>query len=120
MKKNDWILAGAVLAAALCLFLWQRTGRKEGSLISVSVDGQITDTYSLSSDQTVLIRGADGFCRLTIRDGKASVTEASCPDELCVMQKEISSQGETIACLPNRILITVEKGGESDYDAVAQ
>ena len=54
-----------------------------------------------------------------IRDGKADVTEADCPDKLCVLQGKISRSGQTIICLPNKTMVTI-KGGKSEYDGVAQ
>jgi len=45
---------------------------------------------------------------LVISDGKASVLEASCPDLVCAHHKPIQNTGETIVCLPNKVIITVE------------
>ena len=46
--------------------------------------------------------------------------EADCPDHLCMKQGEISHKGETIVCLPNRVVIEVESNQDSEFDAVAQ
>ena len=42
-----------------------------------------------------------------------ALTEANCPDLLCVRQGKIRYTGQSIICLPNRLTVTVE-GGESD------
>lgn len=42
-----------------------------------------------------------------IRDGKADMKEADCPDKLCVHQKAISAENESIVCLPDRVVVTV-------------
>ena len=55
-----------------------------------------------------------------IKNGKADMTEANCPDLLCVHQKAISHQGETIVCLPNKIVVSVAGGEESEIDTVVQ
>ena len=46
--------------------------------------------------------------------------EAGRPDKLCVKQGEISKAGESIICLPNRIIVSVEGGEESGIDATAK
>ena len=55
---------------------------------------------------------------LVIQDGKADVTEASCPDGICVNHRAISKQGQSIVCLPNKVVVEIENGEESDLDAV--
>ena len=79
----------------------------------VLVDGEEYGRYALGKDREVEIRtGKDGeeLNRLVIREGKAEVTEATCPDGICAAHKPISYDGESIACRPHRVVITVEKG----------
>ena len=44
--------------------------------------------------------------------------EADCPDLLCVHQKAISKEGESIICLPNKVVVTIRGGEETELDAV--
>ena len=53
-----------------------------------------------------------------IKDGEAYMLEASCPDQLCVDQNEISYDKESIICLPNKIVVTVTSNRESELDGV--
>ncbi len=112
-RRNDWILLAvlltvALLCGALCLVLGDR-----GNEITVTVDGVLFGTYSLDAPCSVEIpSGKDGAGRnlLVIEDGTARVQEASCPDGICVHHRAISREGETIICLPNRVVITVNGG----------
>ena len=54
-----------------------------------------------------------------IENGKADITEASCPDHVCVDQRAISKTGEAITCLPNKTVITVDGEEEADIDFVS-
>ncbi|KAI4447103.1 hypothetical protein C823_001622 [Eubacterium plexicaudatum ASF492] len=45
---------------------------------------------------------------------------ADCPDQLCVHQKAISGQGETIVCLPNKIVVEIAEGEDADLDAISR
>ena len=42
-----------------------------------------------------------------IKDGYVTMTEADCPDHLCMKQKRISKTGGTIVCLPNRVVLEI-------------
>jgi len=87
----------------------------------VMVDGKEAFVYSLAENITIDIIGyTGGYNRLEIKDGTADVIEASCPDKLCVHQSKISRAGETIVCLPNRIVIKIVGGEKTLLDAVAQ
>lgn len=119
MKRNDFIIAGAALFIAVIWLLILQLGSKEGSEVLVYVDGTLTGTYALSEPCEVPIAGIDGGSNLlVIQDGYASVTEASCPDKLCVHQRKIHKQGETIVCLPNRVVVEIFRGEDGNYDAV--
>ena len=58
---------------------------------------------------------------LEIRDGCADMTDADCPDKICVNQKAVSRPGETIVCLPNKVVVEVEADtGETAYDSFSR
>ena len=118
--KNDIIFIAAILAvvaiAAVALFLL----RGEGSTVTVEVDRQIIGTYSLAIDRVVDIPTDDGeMNRLVIRDGKAFMESATCPDGVCVSHRPISREGETIVCLPHKVVVTVIGGNENEPDVIA-
>lgn len=109
MKKKDLILAAGVLAFAfavwLCtLFLLPKNNQK----IRITVDGEFYGEYSLNEDQEIAI-GETNICR--IKDGKVKMTEANCPDKLCMKQRAVDASGGSIICLPNKVVI--EAVGES-------
>lgn len=64
-------------------------------------------------DTTLIIPGPLGETELRIEDGEAWIQKASCPNKLCVRQGRISRPGESIICLPNKIVITI-KGLKTD------
>ena len=48
------------------------------------------------------------------------MTSADCPDHLCVKQKAISKEGESIICLPNKVVVTVKSDMKSDIDSISK
>lgn len=117
LMNKDVLLILTILAAALLAYvLHEIFGSGSAGSVTVKVNGVIEGSYSLSEDRVIEING--GTNHLEIHNGKADMTEADCPDKLCVNQKPISRQGESIICLPNKVIVEVEGGGESEYDAV--
>lgn len=118
-KKSDGILIGIILCVAAFAFFWHMQMDSEGDgTVTVKVDGKIEGSYSLLEDREVSIHGGSNV--LEIKDGAADMVRADCPDKLCVHQKAISKNGESIICLPNKVVVTVESSDEREYDAVVQ
>lgn len=117
MKKNDYKLMGIVIVAAALLFAAAAL-KDEGTknVIEIKVDGVVQGRYSLSVDREMNLNGTN---RLVIRNGKADITDADCPDKVCVKQKSISKVGESLVCLPNKVIVTVVEGEENELDGVA-
>lgn len=116
MKKNDWILAAVVLLAAfLLLGIYYLIPDQGSTMVEVYVDGELYGSYPLEEEQTVDINGTN---RLIIEGGTADMDWADCPDKLCVHQKSISRNGESIICLPNKVVVTIVSNEEPELDAV--
>lgn len=112
MKKKELYFIFAILLAAAVLWGGLKLlPRGSGDTIRITVDGELLGTYSLDKDQTIPI-GDTNVCE--IKDGKAHMLEANCPDQLCVLQGEIDGRGGMIICLPNRVIIEGESGGDGD------
>ena len=117
MKKNDYILIAVILLAAGVIFgAYSFIHRDQGAVVQISIDGEVVEEYSLEEEQTIPINDTN---TLVIKDGKADMIEADCPDQICVKQKAISKNGETIVCLPNKIVVTVISEESTGMDAVA-
>ena len=118
--RRDLILLLAVLVIGLIgiVILYTRPAALNGE-VEVAVDGEVVMTLPLSEDTEVTIEGVDGGENLLIiQDGTAKIESASCPDGICVRHYAISRDGESIICLPNRVVVTIRGGEKGDVDAV--
>ena len=100
------ILCAVISIGALCLYLF----RTDGNTVNVIVDGETYGIYSLYENIKVEILTGEAKTNkntLVISDGKAYVSEANCPDGICSAHKPISHNGESIICLPHKIVIEV-------------
>ncbi len=121
MKKSDIILAGAVLGIAgvmLCLQSMGRTVQESGMAVVYRGRERIA-SYPLSGERTEEFLSPDGGRNiLVISSGEAYIQDADCPDRLCVKQGKISRTGQTLTCLPHKLLVTIEDGREAELDGV--
>ncbi len=103
MKKKELLLTAAILLAAVLLRIGIRlTSPKNIASIQITVDGTVLGTWPLDKDCTIPI-GNTNVCE--IRDGKAHMLSADCPDQICIHQGYIDEKGGMITCLPNRVVI---------------
>ena len=110
MKKKDiTFLVVVFIGLAGIAAGFYLTHQDTGASVEVTVDGAIYGTYPLDVDKEIPIQ-KDGKTTnlLVIKDGKADVTEADCPDKLCVKQGTVSESGESLVCLPNRVVVAVK------------
>lgn len=108
----------ALLAlAALGLLLWLGTA-PSGRTAVLEVEGVETVRRELSplpGPEVLSVAGANGI-ELTVefsREG-ARVLSANCPDKTCQRTGLLTKAGECAVCLPGRVVLKLEGGGEAD------
>ncbi len=76
-------------------------------------DGQLMESIDLSaipqSYELTLETADGGYNTLAIQPGQIAVTDASCPDHVCVKQGFIHNSMLPITCLPNKLVIQLEE-----------
>ncbi|MBQ0059326.1 MAG: NusG domain II-containing protein [Lachnospiraceae bacterium] len=109
-KKKQLLLTGilfiAILAIAAIIMLV--SGRKDpGQMVRVTQDGQVLYTFDLSkeADQTYKVECPEGYNIIAIKDHKISVSEADCPDHICISMGELVKDSLPIVCMPHRLMI---------------
>ena len=121
-KKNDVILIAMILIVVAIGILLMNIFKTEGSFAVVKIDGVETNKFSLSEDIEFIIETGENNEQkntLVIKDGKAFVRDANCPDKICEGHQKISYKGETIVCLPHKVVIEiVTEDSENELDVV--
>lgn len=120
IKADIFVIVFFLAAAFLAWLIPQITGNHiQGSEAVVLRDGNEIGRYRLSTDDIITVRGDDGSYNLILISGETvKVTDADCPDKLCVRHKSISRNGESIICLPHKLVVMIDSPEESDLDAV--
>ena len=119
-KRNTYLFLLLLLVIIGAGFLIHRYFfGKTGATAIIEQDGETFSELDLSKDtELVLDDGNGGSNTITVKNGKIAVTDANCPDLVCVHTGSISQTGEVIACLPHKLIITISEEKNSDLDAI--
>lgn len=117
LKRDIILVLSMVIIAAAAFLIINFAVKKDGSYAVIKVDGNVIKTLDLNSGETTIeVNGYQGGVnKVVINDGKVSMMEADCPDELCVKTGKISRVGETIVCLPHRVVVEIKGSQDDDF-----
>lgn len=120
--RNDIILVAVIFVIAAAGLLFFGINKEAGAYVTVNINGEQTAIYPLSVDTEVTITTGEkniDINVLTISDGKAYISEANCPDGICAKTRAAQYVGETIVCLPHKVVIEIVAENEDPEIDVA-
>lgn len=98
----------------LIIFSYQQTPTTDTkkTTAALRVDGKEIRTFALASDgktYTYRYEDADGdYNIIEVSGDKIRITDANCGDLICVQRGWISKKGESIVCLPHKLVIEIQ------------
>ena len=107
------VAAAALLSVGAILLLGRWSGG--GHMARIYQDGVLIreiDLDSLSAPLTFTVEFQGRTNTITAQPGRIRVESADCPDQVCVDQGWISDGTVPVVCLPNRLVIQIEGGGD--------
>jgi hypothetical protein len=122
LKPFDYV---SLLFALIVIFLaviplYGETGNQK--TVNLKGEGGVW-MFPLDAEETVAVPGPLGDTVVEIRGGRARVVSSPCQNQTCIAAGAIHSHGQWVACLPNRVLLSVEGRGTdsegADVDAAA-
>ena len=109
--KGDFILVVVVVLLGLGALAYNRIilpRQGLGTKVVVEIEGQVVHEFDLSQDMEPLrIETKHGFNVIEIAEGKVRVSEADCPDLLCVHTGWRQHAGQVIVCLPHYFVVRI-------------
>ncbi len=106
---NDIILIVVILLSAALLLTFYLLLQKNGAYVIVTLNGNEYARYLLSENiRTDILSGDNSINTLVIDDGEAYISYANCINKICVSHRKISRVGETIVCLPHKLIVSIE------------
>lgn len=123
MKRGDIIIVGVFIIIIGVIFgvnTWRsQVSEGDSVIVEVRINGQVEDRFPLDEDVEKEYETVYGHNHLVIKDHIATISDADCPDQICVDTKDATKPGDAIVCVPNRF--TVELIGEGgDIDVLSQ
>lgn len=135
IRRGDLLIILFLMAASflpLGVFSYHQANAESADNIAViSVDGNIVKEFVLKDDgktETYVYQDDHGHENVIVREGaQIRIVSADCDDQLCVRMGAKDGIGETIICLPNRVLIevrgaqgtTADDGDEEALDIIS-
>ena len=112
VKVITALLLAAAAASAAALLL-QRGGAPSPTA-RITRDGVLLEEIALDQvgqPYTLTLEDGSGSNTVQVEKGRIRVSEADCPDQICVNQGWISGGAVPIVCLPHRLMIEIVGGG---------
>ena len=106
--RNDILLICVILCVALGVFVLFKNTLKNGKTALVKVDNKVVFSADLGEDCSQKITTEDGYNIIEIKNGVVRVKEADCRDKICVNHRPIDKTGETVVCLPHKLVVEIE------------
>lgn len=108
VKKADLFLIAILIIIGIILSIIIYLPRtSSGNFVEVRLDGEKIAIYPLDTERTETIPAENGINTFQIKDGIVTMTDADCNDRVCVAMKSISRSGETIVCLPHKLVLEI-------------
>ena len=117
--KNDAVFIGLLFLFCLALSVSiYKGGMVKGSYVTITINGEEFGPYPLNEEHVFNAMNAEKeiMNTVTIKDGKAYMSFADCPDQLCTHQNEIMYDKQSIICLPNKVVVTITSDRKDDVD----
>ena len=114
------LIATLIIVCAAAFLIINLVVKKDGITAAVKVDGNIVYMLPLDKNASVTVEGYQGGSNtVVIENGTVYMKDADCPDKLCEKTGKISKNGETIVCLPHRVVVEIQ-GGEGNVDSLVR
>ena len=119
MNKADKVLIVCLLIiAAIGIGYNISSSKDKAQLLAIECSGNPIKYYKLPAYGTKHITGNIGSLQVQIDGRRVRITDADCPDRLCVNYSWLTNSSGKIVCLPNKVVIKLI--GESKLDALVQ
>ena len=107
-SKASGLLIAALAALALMPLFFAPGKTSSAREAVIAVGDEIVRRVPLDREEEIEIVTPNGKNQIAVKKGAIRVKDADCPAKICVKHGAISEAGETIACLPHKLLIEIK------------
>ena len=117
ITKGDVILIVLLIVISLVMFVFSFSG-SEKLIAEIYVDGEKAHSIALS-EVTESYTVNENYCQLLIEKDGVSFVFSDCGDKLCIKRGKLKNQGDTMACVPEKVVVILKADGKEKIDGVA-
>lgn len=125
IKKWDILLIATLLILSFIpegiFYLTGNDASVSRTYAVIQVDGKVYKEIPLSGHHgtdMIPIQTDEGYNLVVVRDESVGITEADCPDKICISEGFVSKPGATVVCLPHKVLVEVKSAGDDEPDVI--
>lgn len=118
LKGDIIIIISVIISALLIFFITSDMLIYESDVIFVEINlnGDIIHKLSIEDDVEILVE--DNYQNLVVIEGNSvKVINSTCPDGVCENFGNIQKEGQTIICMPNKLIIQIS-GTQTEIDVI--
>lgn len=101
MKKGDFIAIGIISACAVLSLLLLSLFSAPSVTVKISQNNKIVYEGKINTDKQIKLESNT----IVIKNGEVFMKNANCKNQICVKHKKIKRSGESIVCLPNKVIV---------------
>lgn len=119
-KKLDFIIIAVLMLLSFLpeIILSAKVGKGyENTYAQITVSGDVYKTIPLSNhkgEEILEIKTKYGTNIIKIIDQKIGIIEADCSDKVCMNPEYINKPGQSLVCLPHKVMIEIKGMAEDD------
>lgn len=124
LKKGDMILIFILIAAVISWYGINKLNEsKDERRAVIETDGSVYKTIPLKAGMKLqdvhIDLGAGKYIDIVVDENGAYVKDVICPDKICQQTGVVNKVGQSIVCLPNRVIVYIEGESEAEIDNVS-
>ena len=109
--KGDILLILFLCIIIVLLFVPSFSGADEKLTAEIFYEGELVSTVSLSEKEEITV----GNCVLLLEKDGVSFVSSDCHDKLCVKRGKLKRKGDTMACVPERVVAVIKGVSKEDF-----
>ena len=119
--KGDLLLIAIILIVSLGISLHLFSSKDNPTVAELYINNKLAKVIPLSQEGYFKYKYDNVSFSVDVKEGRVRISESNCPRKVCVHQGWISHSGESIICVPNKVVVKIrgeEKMVKGKVDAI--
>lgn len=119
-KKLDFVIIAVLMLLSFLpeIILGASVGKGyNNTYAEITIAGKLYKNVPLSEhrgEEVIELKTKEGLNIIKIKDDKIGIIEADCADKVCMNPEYIDKAGQSLVCLPHKVMIEIKGKSEDD------